>query len=106
MAAGFTVEIEELRVHARNLSAFQAQFDRVTAASKHIATDPQAYGMLCAWIGLVLEGRHQRQDQLVEFAARNLGLASTAMGNQVGIYEEAEANTRQMFTDLQRNLGG
>ena len=106
MGAGFTVELEELRVHARNLDAFQAQFDRVAAASKHIATDSQAYGMLCAWIGLVLEGRHQRQDQLVNFASGNLGLASRAMTNQVGIYEEAESNTRQMFADLQRNLGG
>jgi hypothetical protein len=93
-------------VHARNLDAFQARFDRVTAASRHITQDSQAYGTLCAWIGLVLEGRHQRQDQLVAFAARNVGGASRAIANQAASYEEADANVAQMVADLQRGLDG
>jgi hypothetical protein len=104
MSAGFTVEPDELRAHARNLDAFQARFDKVAAASKHIAGDGQAYGLLCAWIGMVLEGRHQRQDQLVSFAASNVGLVSKQIANQAATYEEAEDNLRQMFTDFQRNV--
>jgi hypothetical protein len=104
MGAGFTVEPEELRLHSRNLDAFQARFDKVAAASRHITQDSQAYGALCAWIGLVLEGRHQRQDRLVTFAARNVGLVSRAIADQAATYEEAEASVRQMVADLQRDL--
>jgi hypothetical protein len=105
MGAGFTVEPDELRAHARNLDAFQARFDKVTAASGHISGDGQAYGMLCAWIGLVLEGRHQRQDQLVAFAAQNVSLVSRAVADQAAAYEEAEESVRQMVGDLERDLG-
>jgi hypothetical protein len=104
MGAGFTVEPEELRAHSRNLDAFQARFDKVAAASKHIAGDGQAYGLLCAWIGLILEGRHQRQDQLVTFAAQNVSQVSKAISNQAAVYEEAEESVRQMVADLQRGL--
>jgi hypothetical protein len=104
MGAGFTVEPEELRLHSRNLDAFQARFDRVAAASGHISGDGQAYGVLCAWIGLVLEGRHQRQDRLVSFAARNVSQVSRAIAAQAATYEEAEANVREMVADLQRGL--
>ena len=104
MGTGFTVEPEELRRHARNLDAFQARFDRVAAASKHISGDSQAYGALCAWIGLVLEGRHQRQDRLVAFAARNVSQVSRAITDQAATYDEADASVRQMVSDLQQNL--
>jgi hypothetical protein len=104
MGAGFAVEPEELRLHSRNLDSLQARFDKVAAASRHISQDSQAYGALCAWIGLVLEGRHQRQDQLVAFAARNVSAASRAIASQAATYEEAEANVAQMVTDLQRGL--
>jgi hypothetical protein len=105
MAAGFTVELEELRVHSRHLDAFQARFDKVAAASTHITQDTQAYGTLCAWIGLVLEGRHQRQDQLVSFAARNVSQVSRAILKQAASYEEADDHVRQSFGELQRELG-
>jgi hypothetical protein len=104
MSAGFTVEPEELRLHSRNLDAFQARFDKVAAASKHISGDGQAYGILCAWIGLVLEGRHQRQDQLVTFAASNVDQVSKAIANQAATYDEAETNLRQRFADFQRDV--
>jgi hypothetical protein len=105
MAAGFTIEPEELRAHARNLDGFQARFDQVAAASQHISADGQAYGALCAWIGLILHGRHQRQDQLVTFAAENVSQVSRAVTNQAAVYEEAEENMQKMFTDLQQQLG-
>jgi hypothetical protein len=105
MGAGFTVEPDELRLHSRNLDGLQARFDKVAAASSHISGDGQAYGLLCAWIGLVLEGRHQRQDQLVTFAARNVGLASKAIADQAATYEDAEDKVRQMVADLERDLG-
>src|SRR5918994_4694568 len=102
MSAGFAVEPEELRLHSRNLDALQARFDKFAAASRHITQDSQAYGALCAWIGLLLEGRHQRQDQLVAFAARNVSGASRAIADQAATYEEAETNVAQMVADLQR----
>jgi hypothetical protein len=104
VGAGFGVEPDELRLHARNLDAFQARFDRVAAASRHISGDGQAYGLLCAWIGLVLEGRHQRQDGLVTFAARNVSQVSRAIADQAATYEQAEANIGAMVADLHRDL--
>jgi hypothetical protein len=105
MGTGYSVAPEELRLHARHLDAFGARFDKVAAASRHISGDGQAYGMLCAWIGLILEGRHQRQDQLVTLAAQNVSLVATAVAKQAATYEDAEEAERQKFEELQRHLG-
>ncbi len=87
---GYHVEVEELRAHARNVDAIQARFGAVRSASAHIAQDDQAYGLLCGWVGGVLEGRHARQDELVGYVQENLALVATALRVSAQDYEAVE----------------
>lgn len=76
---GVRVEAGQLHGHAGNLLAMQQRFAAVRGASADIAGGEQAYGSLCGWIAGVLEGRHARQDELLDQVAENLGRAATAM---------------------------
>lgn len=87
---GYTVDVEQLGAHARNVEAIQARFGAVRSASAHIAQDDQAYGLLCGWIAGVLEGRHTRQDELVAYVQENLALVAAALRVSVEDYEAVE----------------
>jgi hypothetical protein len=102
MGDEFTVDVAQLRTHAGNLDALKDRFAAVKSASTHIAQDDQAYGLLCAWISAVLEGRHQRQDQLVAFVEENLGLAAQSLRDSADDYEEMDATA----ADTMDRIGG
>ena len=88
----------------------RAAYDRYVAAVKdastHIAQDDQAYGLLCGWISAILEGRHQRQDDLVAYVEENLSLVATSLRDAADVYEEMEAGTADTMTGISNNLGG
>ena len=90
MGDGYTVDIEQLRTHARNLESLKERFAAVKAASTHIAQDDQAYGLLCGWIAAVLEGRHQKQDELVTGVEENLSIAARTLRDNADDYEEMD----------------
>jgi hypothetical protein len=99
---GYRVDPEQLRRHAVNVEAVAARFGAVRAASGHIAQDDQAYGVLCGWISAVLEGRHTRQDELVEFVAENLKLAAASLRAAADSYVAADEETAGAV----RRIGG
>jgi hypothetical protein len=105
MADGYTVEPEQLRKHAANLDALRARFEAVKSASTHIAQDDQAYGLLCGWIAAVLEGRHQEQDSLLDFAANNLDLAASGLRDSAARYEETDTGAAGTLTSIGGELG-
>jgi hypothetical protein len=84
---GFKVNIEQLRTHAQNVQAVRQRFDAVQAASAHIKGDDQAYGLLCGWISGVLEGRHQKQDELIAYVAESLDIVSRELGLSADAYD-------------------
>lgn len=92
-ADGVAVNVEELRAHARKLAALKARFGAVKAASAHIANGDSAYGLLCSWMPAVLEGRHVRQDELIDYVEENLQLAVDGLAVTVRNYEAVESDT-------------
>jgi hypothetical protein len=106
MADGYTVKPEELRRHATNLDSLKARFEAVKSASTHITQDDQAYGLLCGWISGILEGRHQEQDSLLDFAASNLDLAAQELRDSATDYEEMDTVASDKMKTIGNDLGG
>jgi hypothetical protein len=90
MADQFHVDIQQLRTHAQNVQAVRQRFDAVQSASTHITQDDQAYGLLCGWISGVLEGRHQKQDELLAFVAENLDMVTRELELTADAYDEID----------------
>jgi hypothetical protein len=105
MADGFVVETEELRAHARNITALRDQFGAVKAASAHIARNDAAYGLLCGWIAGVLEDRHVRQDELIAYVEENLSLAAEGLRLTADRYDAAEAGAVDLIRVVGSPLG-
>jgi excreted virulence factor EspC (type VII ESX diderm) len=87
LAEHFTVDIQQLRTHAQNVQAVRQRFGAVQGASAHIAQDDQAYGLLCGWISGVLEGRHQKQDELIAYVAENLDMVTDELEQTADAYD-------------------
>lgn len=90
MAEGFQVITEQIRSHARNVESVMDRFGAVKAASAHIAQNNEAYGLLCAWMPPILEGRHTRQDELYSFVEENLSLVSQSLVKAADAYDSAD----------------
>jgi hypothetical protein len=99
---GFTSDIEQIREHAKNLETLRQRFDAVKTASSHIAQDDQAYGLLCGWIAGILEGRHNRQDELIAYVEENLSLAAQSLRETADDYEGRERSTATVFDQTLR----
>lgn len=106
MDDGYDVDVEQLRTHAGNLEKLRDRFGAVKNASTHIAQDDQAYGVLCGWISGILEGRHQKQDDLVAYVEENLTLVAKSLRDAADVYEEMETNTAGTMNGISNNLGG
>lgn len=106
MGDGYTVDVAQLRQHAKNLDALRERFAAVKSASTHIAQDDQAYGLLCGWISAILESRHRRQDELVAYVEENLDLAAKEIRDSADDYERTENAASKAMTHLQGELGG
>jgi hypothetical protein len=98
MSNGYVVRAEQLRAHADRVDRIQARFDAVKSASAHIQQNDQAYGLLCGWIAGILEGRHARQDELIDFAAENLSLAAEALRSAADLYESNDKENADFIT--------
>jgi len=90
MAEGFQVITEQIRTHARNVEAVEARFQAVKSASAHITQNDKAYGLLCAWMPMILEGRHKRQDELYSYVEENLSLVSQHLVKAADGYDDAD----------------
>lgn len=90
MGDQFHVDIQQLRTHAQNVQAVRQRFDAVQSASSHIAQNDQAYGLLCGWISGVLEGRHQKQDELLAYVAENLDLVTQELELTADAYDTVD----------------
>ncbi|BCJ48666.1 hypothetical protein Asp14428_01410 [Actinoplanes sp. NBRC 14428] len=105
MAEEFLVDAAQIRRHIGNLEAVRARFDAVRAASAHISGGDGAYGLLCSWLPAVLEGRHQRQDELVAYVAENLSIAADELASVADAYEETDAGAAQAVRRAGEGLG-
>jgi excreted virulence factor EspC (type VII ESX diderm) len=106
MGDGYRVKPEQLRQHAANIDALKERFAAVKSASAHIAQDDQAYGLLCGWISGILEGKHQRQDQLIAFAENNLTLVAQSLRDTADDYENNDADAAGTMDAIGTDLGG
>ena len=95
MTAEFSVDPAQLRRHIANLEAVRARFGAVRSASAAIAQDGSAYGLLCAWLPAVLEGRHQRQDGLIAYVEENLALAADSLAEVAEAYDDVDAGAAE-----------
>ncbi|TQM83041.1 excreted virulence factor EspC (type VII ESX diderm) [Saccharothrix saharensis] len=102
MAAGYDVDVEQIRAHAAHVEAVLARFEAVKAASAHIARDDQAYGKLCGWISGILEGRHTRQDELVAGVENNLRLVVAQLRATAETYQVVDEDNAHRV----RSAGG
>jgi hypothetical protein len=100
MADGLSVDIDEIRAHARNIEKLRARFAAVKAASAHIAQDDQAYGLLCGWIAAILESRHTRQDELIAYVEENLSLVGDGLRKTIEAYETVEGDTAGLISKV------
>ena len=105
MGDGYTVDADELRKHAGSLDSLKERFAAVKSASSHIAQDDQAYGLLCGWISAIMEGRHQKQDELIAYVEENLTIASVALRASADHYEDKEAVAATKMNQIKNDLG-
>jgi hypothetical protein len=98
MAEGLSVDIDEIRAHARNIATLKARFGAVKAASAHIAQDDRAYGLLCGWIAAILESRHARQDELIAYVEENLTMVGDGLRKTIEAYETVEGDTKGLMS--------
>ena len=94
MADSFQVDSAQLYRHAANVRAVRDQLAAVQDASRAIAQDEAAYGVLCGWISAILERRHAGQDQLYAYAAENLRLLAEALTAAGADYDAADSAAR------------
>jgi hypothetical protein len=87
---GFAVDAQQVRAHAARIDAVQQRFAAVKAASAAIAQNDAAYGLLCGWMGAILERRHMRQNELIAYVEENLRLASDALVRTGQDYDQAD----------------
>lgn len=106
MPDGFTIDPEELRAHASNVDSVKDRFGAVKGASTHITQDDQAYGLLCGWISGILEGRHQKQDDLVAQVEENLGLVSKSLRDTADDHEAREQGIVGVMGSIEDGLDG
>jgi hypothetical protein len=90
MAEGFNVDAAQLHRHAANVQAVRDQLAAIKSASRAIAQNDQAYGLLCGWIAAILEARHVKQDQLYTYVEENLSLAAGALTATATEYEASD----------------
>ncbi len=90
MSDGFQADARQIRRHAAGVEQVRARFGAVRAASAHIARDDAAYGLMCGWIGGILDSRHQRQDSLLGYVEENLTLAAEALTRTAEAYERVD----------------
>jgi len=98
MSDSFQVDAAQLYRHAANVRAVRDQLTAIKGASRAIAQDDAAYGMLCGWISGILERRHAGQDALYAYVEENLRLmadALTAIGQE---YDAADRSARERIT--------
>lgn len=105
MDDGLAVDPEQIRVHASHVAELQARFGAVKQATAHIAQDDSAYGLLCGWIAAVLEGRHQRQDELIALVEENLSLVADELRATADDYEATDATTADQIGNAGGGLG-
>lgn len=106
VADGFEVDAEQIRAHARNVEALNARFDAVKTASAHIAQNDEAYGLLCSWMPAILEGRHQRQDELVAYVEENLTLVVAGLRRTADNYDHADTHADTTIRKAGGSLAG
>ncbi|GAB3458917.1 type VII secretion target [Actinophytocola sediminis] len=100
MADAFKVDIQQLRTHAQHVQAVQQRFAAVQSASSQIAQNDQAYGLLCGWISGVLEGRHQKQDELLAYVAENLDLVSQELALTADAYDTVDNDSADRIEQI------
>ena len=104
MADSYTVDPAQLDEHAANLESLKQRFAAVKAASAHIAQDDQAYGLLCGWLSGVLDGRHQRQDELIAYVEENLSIVAQELRDSAGEYRSRDAEVVTAMGRIRREL--
>jgi Excreted virulence factor EspC, type VII ESX diderm len=105
MSDGYTTNPDEFRTHAANVDALRERFGNVKAASSHITQDDQAYGLLCGWISAILEGRHQKQDELIGKVEQNLTLVAKTLRDTAADYEAHEQGVVGVMGSIGKDLG-
>jgi hypothetical protein len=106
MAEGYTADVNQIRAHANAVEAVRDGFGRIKAASAFIAGDDQAYGILCAWMPRVLQGRHTHQDELFDFVEENLSLIADGLRQTAEAYAGAETAVTDHVQGILRDLTG
>ena len=82
----------QIRAHAENVAMVRDKFAAVKSASAQIVQNDQAYGMLCSWMPLILEGRHTRQNEPVAFVEENLAIMTQNLNKTAEAYEAIDAD--------------
>lgn len=99
-----TADGDAIRAHASTVDDLGERFAAVRSASAAIAQDASAYGPLCGWIAAILESRHTRQDELVEYVAQNLALSARALRATAARYEATDARLGGDFRGMSGEL--
>jgi hypothetical protein len=105
VADGFSVVVEQLRAHARNVEAVRDRFGAVKAASAHITQNNNAYGFLCQWMPAVLENRHVEQNRLIAYVEQNLAMVAERLRHNADAYQDADRWALDGFDDVAAELG-
>ena len=94
MSDSFHVDSAQLYRHASNVRAVRDQLAAIKDASRAIAQDDAAYGVLCGWISAILERRHVGQDGLYAYVEENLQLMADALADTGKEYDAADTTAQ------------
>jgi hypothetical protein len=104
MGQGYEVNPEQMAQLSTRFADFATEFDAILTASQAISQDDEAYGILCAWIPAVLEGRHEAFDEMMRYGQENFTLLSEAIKSTAENYENAEEDIASDFDVLAEGL--
>jgi F420-0:gamma-glutamyl ligase-like protein len=106
-ADGYDVEIDMVQRHATNVARIVGQLDQPLQAANSQSVPDDAFGIICAQIGIagwLVTPLHDRGVAAVSNAIARADEIKELLGTVASSYDNIEAQKADVFTDQERHL--
>jgi hypothetical protein len=104
---GYDVEVEMVQRHAANVTRIASQLDPALRAANSQSLPDDAYGIICAQIGIggwLVSPLHDRGVTAVSNAVARADEIKGLLGNVARTYDDIETQRARVFTDQDDKL--
>jgi F420-0:gamma-glutamyl ligase-like protein len=106
-AEGYDVEVDMVQRHATNVARIVGQLDQPLQAAKSQSVPDDAFGLICAQIGIagwLVTPLHDRGVTTVSNAIARADEIKELLGTVARSYDDIEAQKANVFNDQERHL--